>query len=227
MFDFSGYRSGIGNTDPRQFLTVINPLSPKLNQHDVAAKTLVAFDRIAEALRVRQWEIGKNYGLTPLQIKTLQFIDHQDRKEVTVSLLSDSFQMSKPTISETIRILTQKGLVAKERSQTDGRSFRLSLLDEGEAILRQISVYSVPFWEVLRQLPAALQERLFSDIYRILGDLQQEQLIPIQGMCLNCQYFSRKSNGPFCKLLEKPLKKKDLRVDCPEFVAKDGAGSFG
>ena len=147
MFEFSGYRSGIGNTDPRQFSAVIDPLSPKLNQHDVAAKTLVAFDRIAEALRVKQWEVGKNHGLTPLQMKTLQFIDHHDHKGVTVSMLSDNFQMSKPTISETIRILTQKKLVSKERSETDGRSFSLHLLDLGRKVLQEISIYSVPFWE--------------------------------------------------------------------------------
>lgn len=199
------------------FFVVIDPLSPKTNQHDVAAKTLVVLDRIAEALRVKQWAVGKDHGLTPLQMKTLQFIDYHAHREVTVSMLSENFRVSKPTISETIRILHHKELVAKERSINDGRSFRLRLLDQGESILRRVSVYGTPFWEVLKRQSDEAQHRLYADLYRVLNDLQIAGLIPLQGSCTNCRYLSVKEESSYCNLFEKPMLPTELRVDCPEF----------
>ncbi|MEL6143604.1 MAG: helix-turn-helix domain-containing protein, partial [Bacteroidota bacterium] len=110
---------------------------PHLNQADVAAKTLVVFDRIAEVLRVQLWETAKQYGLTPLQIRTLQFIKHRAPDEVTVSLLAETFQLTKPTVSETVRLLVKKQYVEKIRSQEDGRSFVLCVLPTGLRILDQ------------------------------------------------------------------------------------------
>ena len=195
-----------------------NIFDPHQQSDHPASKLLFAFDRIAEVTRVQFWEKATSLGLTPLQIKTLLFLEgHQKDGLNNVSALAREFQLSKPTISETIRLLLKKSLVIKVKDPADGRAYCLELSAAGKKVVSEASTFSQPILGVLNQVEEKEQASLYKHLLDLLSRFQQEGLIPIQRMCSNCQHFTRSDGLSYCSLLELQLKTIDLRVNCPEF----------
>jgi DNA-binding MarR family transcriptional regulator len=195
-----------------------NIFDPQQQSDNSASKLLFVLDRIAEVIRVQLWEKATSLKLTPLQIKTLLFLGgHQKDGLNNVSALAKEFQLSKPTVSETVRLLLKKSLVFKVKDPADGRAYYLELSDAGKKMVNEASTFSQPILDALNQLEGKQQTGLYKPLLDLLARFQKDGLIPPQRMCSNCQHFTQREGGAHCSLLKLQLKTADLRVDCPEF----------
>jgi len=209
---------GIGYAPHSHSIPMPNIFDPQQQSDNPASKLLFAFDRIAEVIRVQLWEKATSLKLTPLQIKALLFLEgHQKDGLNNVSALAKEFQLSKPTISETIRLLLKKSLVIKVKDPADGRAYYLELSAAGQRIVNEASTFSQPILSELNQLEAGQQAGLYEHLLDLLLRFQQRGLIPTQRMCSNCRHFIRHKGFPYCSLLALQLETADLRVNCPEF----------
>ena len=83
-----------------------------LNQNtNTDSKIIASLERIAQAFRVLLWNESKEFSLSPIQIQVLIFLLHHDTDKRKVSFWSGEFNISKATISETVKILEQKKLI--------------------------------------------------------------------------------------------------------------------
>lgn len=106
---------------------------------------------------------GTNSHLTHNQIKILNLIS---RGSSTVDELANCFDVSLPTISESIDGLVKKNLVKKIKSKNDGRVFNLVITSKASIIITDthkqiIKVLNKKFDKLTSKEKQKLQEALF------------------------------------------------------------------
>ncbi|GAB3025290.1 MarR family winged helix-turn-helix transcriptional regulator [Niabella terrae] len=188
----------------------------------IESKIVVSLERIAQSFRVLLWQESKKFGLTPIQIQVLIFLLHHSDEKRKVSYLANEFNMTKATISETIRILEQKRLISKEYEAQDTRSYIIHLTDSGKEIAGQVSRFAQPISTSISGLHPDDKTNLLLSLLDIIRDLKESGVITIQRMCMTCSHYQPLENGTqhFCKLLNQELTATDLRIDCPEHESK-------
>jgi len=189
---------------------------------DLNRKIVISLERISQAFRVLLWNESKQYGLSPIQIQILNFLQTHSKEKRKISYLAKEFDMTKATISDSVKVLFQKSFVEKEFETNDSRSFILHLTPEGEEIARNTSLFVTEIENSIDKLGQSEKENLLLNLLGIIDSLNQSGVISIQRMCFSCSNYLPDYNGNkhFCKLLNKKLNDPELQVDCPEFEAK-------
>ena len=106
------------------------------------SRIIAAMERISQAFRVLLWNESKEFSLSPIQVQVLIFLLHHSEEKRKVSYLADEFNMTKATISDTIKALDQKGLIKKVAEQLDTRSYVIHLTKKGIDIAGKTSVFT-------------------------------------------------------------------------------------
>jgi DNA-binding MarR family transcriptional regulator len=100
-----------------------------LNTED---QIVAALRRISQAIDLWSRYLLQTYGLTSPQLATLREI--QNGTNVTTGTLATALHLSQPTITGIVGRLEQRGLITREKSETDRRSSRASLTEEGAGL---------------------------------------------------------------------------------------------
>ncbi|MCD8538668.1 MAG: MarR family winged helix-turn-helix transcriptional regulator, partial [Leadbetterella sp.] len=108
----------------------------------VESKIVASLERISQAFRVLLWHESKEFSLSPIQVQVLIFLLYHSPEKRKVSYLADEFNMTKATISDTIKTLEQKNLITKEYETHDTRSFIIHLTGKGEDIAGRTSLFT-------------------------------------------------------------------------------------
>lgn len=201
-------------------MSAASPFDPSHhNAHDdVAAKLVVALERIATAYRVMQWNQAKDMGLQPIQLQVLTFLHFHPAKHCTVTALAAEFALTKASMSDTVKSLEQKGLVGRAADPADARSHYLFLTDKGKAEAAAAPHYADAMLPALDGLDAAAKEKLLEGLLSVIQQLHAAGIITVQRMCQTCAHFQPGSAGAahYCRFLQQPLAVAALRLDCPE-----------
>ena len=184
------------------------------------SKIVVALERMAEVIKTLQWEVGKVLQLSPIQIQMMIFIEHHKESLSTVSLLAKEFNLTKPTVSDAIRVLYEKDLVDKIPDATDSRSFSLQLSFKGKRLLEKLEGYLLPLLKQVQSLDMDVKEKLWEGLTKLIFGLNKMGVLQVQRMCFSCKYYDKGDTADYCRLLNTTLYSKDIRIDCPEFEAK-------
>lgn len=189
---------------------------------NVESKIVASLERIAQAFRVLLWRESKEFSLSPIQVQVLIFLLNHNEEKRKVSYLADEFNMSKATISDTIKTLEQKNLIAKEYEQRDTRSYIINLTKKGKDIADTTSLFTKEIRTPINKLHQDDKENLLLSLLNIIRHLNKSGVITIQRMCMSCSYYqvSDKGQKHFCKLLNQNLQTTNLRIDCPEHKLK-------
>ncbi|MFY0688225.1 MAG: winged helix-turn-helix transcriptional regulator [Cyclobacteriaceae bacterium] len=182
-------------------------------QDDLLSKIVVGFERIAESFRVLLWNHAKEVGLSPIQIQILIFINYHRASMCGVSHLAKEFNMTKPTISDAVKVLEQKGLITKEDSAFDSRSHVLVLTEDGKSMVSQTESFANPIKAELEKLGSDDLSSIYTAMSQLIFGLNHKGILQVQRTCYNCRHFG----GNYCNYHEVGLKTGDIRLDCPEF----------
>lgn len=182
----------------------------------IESRIVVALERISEAFRVLLWNESKANSLSPIQIQLLIFIHFHSSEKCKVSYLAKEFNMTKATISDSLRVLLTKDLVNKETDSTDTRSYSLSLTPEGEKIAKKTSFFASSMEKPIEKMDEAQKAIMLNGLLKLIHDLNKTGIITLQRMCLNCSNYQLDNGVHYCKLLKSRLAESELRVDCEE-----------
>jgi len=182
------------------------------------SKIVAALERISQAFRVLLWQESTEFSLTPIQVQVLIFLLHHSDEKRKVGYLADEFNMTKATISDTIKALEQKKLITKEYEKSDTRTYFIHLTKKGKDIADRTSLFTEEIRIPIDKLHPDDKENMLLSLLGIINHLNKSGVITIQRMCLNCAHYRPAGNGKkhYCMLLNKTLHTNDLRVDCPE-----------
>ncbi len=184
--------------------------------HKIESRIVVALERISEAFRVLLWNESKKNSLSPIQIQILIFIHFHDLQKCKVGYLADEFNMTKATISDSVKVLLNKNLITKETDPIDTRSYTISLTDEGKKIVKKASLFASSIEQPIENLTQEQKKIMLNGLLKLIYDLNQSGIITIQRMCFTCSYYESKKGTHYCNLLKSKLKESEIRVDCPE-----------
>jgi DNA-binding MarR family transcriptional regulator len=197
-----------------------SPFDLTHQNNSTESKIIASFERISQAFRVLLWNESKEHALTPLQVQVLIFVLFQDPEKCRVSYLANEFNMTRATISDTVKSLAEKDLISKESDLMDTRSYVIQLTDKGKQVARQTALFTKELKTPLDKLSVEEKENLLLSLINIIHHLTKSGVITIQRMCFTCVYYRENHSGArhYCKLLEQKLENSELRVDCQEHV---------
>jgi len=182
----------------------------------VESKIVVALERISEAFRVLLWNESKENALSPIQIQILIFLLFHSEEQCKVSYLAQEFNMSKATISDSVKLLLQKGLIQKFDDPSDTRSYIIGLTEEGKQTAEKSANFAFAIEKPLGSMNDEQKEAMLSGLLKLIHELNKAGIITIQRMCFTCSHYENTEGKHYCKLLQSKLASTDLRVDCPE-----------
>ncbi len=194
-----------------------SPFNPEQQALDLPLKIVAGLERISEAFKVLVWDKAKELGLSPIQIRLLIFVAYHPPQQCTITHLAQEFNVTKPTVSDAVRVLEAKGLIGKISSATDSRSYSIGLSASGQEIVTQTQAFTGPMTNLVAAYPQKQQERFFEMLSKLIYGLNRHGILSVQRTCFGCRFYDKKPMGDYCMLLEKTLFPPDIRIDCPEF----------
>jgi len=189
-----------------------------VNQQNVGleSKIVVALERISEAFRVLLWNESKENSLSPIQIQILIFLLFHSEEKCKVSYLAQEFNMTKATVSDSVKVLLQKNLVQKIDDESDTRSYSIALTQEGKEVAEKSANFAFAIEKPLHTLTTEQKEIMLAALLQLIGELNKAGIITIQRMCFSCANYRHENGKHFCTLLQTTLMTHELRVDCLE-----------
>ncbi|MEM9361149.1 MAG: MarR family winged helix-turn-helix transcriptional regulator [Bacteroidota bacterium] len=194
--------------------------NPKQQEKDISSKIVAGLERISEVFKVLLWEKAKLVGLSPIQIQLLIFIAFHRQELCNVSHLAKEFNVTKPTISDAIRVLDKKGMVSKDFSSSDNRSYSLRLTDLGQELVATTHDFATPLKAQVDSFNTNQLESLSTTINELIYKLNRTGILTVQRTCYGCTFYRKNTNSDYCNLLQKKLATTEIRLDCPEFEEK-------
>jgi len=186
-------------------------------EHSLPNKIVVGLQRISEAFKVLLWEKAKEFGISPIQIQILIFISYHKEEFCNVSYLAKEFNVTKPTISDAIKVLEKKEMIVKDHSSSDSRSYSIFLSDLGKETVSKTETFANPIKTALGDISGEEQENIFSTLSSLIYQLNQKGILTVQRTCYACKFHTIHGTTDYCNLLQKDLLNQDIRLDCAEF----------
>lgn len=158
---------------------------------------------------------GLEYGLQPIQIEALTYLTRCNRYSDTPQAVTEYLGLTKGTVSQTLKVLEQKGFVKKEQDSHDKRVTHLSPTPQG----RKLIVQSLP----TKSLDSALATtsslqvgKLEENLRVLLRDMQQINDRKTFAACHTCRFNEQHKNGYICGLTQEALSKREVQLICRE-----------
>ncbi len=192
------------------------PFDPYHQNRKLDAKIIVGLERIYEAFRVLLWKEAQSIGISPIQIQLLLFIQHHPPEQNTLSYLAQEFNLTKATLSESVKNLEKKELIQRELNPEDSRSRYLTLSEKGLDIIQESQQFTAVLEKSLQQMNPSQLQNFWDVLSHLLTDLHANETISLQRMCYSCKWLDSEAGSLHCKLLEIDLQRADIRIDCPE-----------
>lgn len=187
---------------------------------DLSEKVVFGLERISEAFKSLIWGKAKTYGLSPIQIQILIFVANHKEELSSVSNLAKEFHVTKPTISDAVKALDQKGYIVKNYSSADSRSYTIFLSDLGKEMLAKTSDYTLPFFKGFEKMEDREIIQLYSTLTKLVFELNRSGILTIQRTCLACKFHELNNNKHHCHLMGKDLAETELMLDCADYEVK-------
>lgn len=194
--------------------------NPAQQEKDISSKIVAGLERVSEVFKVLLWEKAKLVGLSPIQIQILIFISFHKRNLCNVSHLAKEFNVTKPTVSDAIKVLDKKALIIKDFSSSDSRSYSITLSDLGNDMVSQTYDFSNPLKKQIDGFSPSELESLFGTLSQLIYKLNQNGILSVQRTCYGCKFYQKNQEVDYCNLLKKELMTQEIRLDCPEYEEK-------
>ena len=194
--------------------------NPKEQEKNISSKIVAGLERVSEVFKILLWEKAKLVGLSPIQIQILIFITFHKQNLCNVSHLAKEFNITKPTVSDAIKVLDKKGLIIKDFSSSDSRSYYINLSEKGTEIVNQVYDFSNPLKQQIDGFNQAELESLFGTLSTLIYKLNKNGILSVQRTCYGCKFYQKNQDSHYCNLLNKELLNSEIRLDCPEFEQK-------
>lgn len=189
----------------------------EFQQESLTSKIVVGLERLSEVFKVLLWEHAKTIGLSPIQIQILIFVAYHKQTLCNVSHLAKEFNVTKPTVSDAIRVLGKKGYIIKDYSSSDSRSYSILLSDLGKKTVVTTENFANPIRNQLDTIQKNELESLYNSLSNLVYQLNRNGVLTVQRTCFGCKFYNKSHDKDYCDLMQKELLPTEIRLDCPEY----------
>ncbi len=192
--------------------------NPEEQAQNCRARIIAGIERLSTIFRADLQAHSKELGLSPLQIQIVLFIAYHHQSYCNTSTIAQEFAVTKPTVSDAVRVLIEKKILFKQQDNADARAFIFGLTTKGKKLLESLGGLTGYFSETIEAMQQDDINAVWQGILYLMVNLQKTNLIPLR-MCFSCQHFGKDhpdGTPHYCHLMEKSLTINNIRIDCPE-----------
>jgi DNA-binding MarR family transcriptional regulator len=195
---------------------------PYFEEHTepIPARIAAGLSKLGLAMKHQAWQQANEEGLSATQGQILAEL--VGRGPLTGKELSERLGVTLPTISDSVRVLVEKSLVTKSQDPRHPRASLLTPTKKGAALGARARSWPEFMATAVAELAPEEQRAFLAGVIKMIRTLQEQGLIPLNGMCVTCTNFRpnvREGASPHhCALVDAPLAGEQLRLDCPEHV---------
>ncbi len=165
-------------------------------------------DRLSRISAAEHW-VG---DLNPAQLAALSYLAKANQYSRAPSQVAEYLSAMRGTVSGTLKALTRKGLVEEQKSETDRRRTSYSLTAKGQDAFD----FETSIGAALAQMDKRQVDQLAQNLKGFVKELLRARGDRSFGVCATCQHHHRKSNAPYCALLNVPLARPETTQICFE-----------
>lgn len=184
----------------------------------IEKRIATGLQKLGLAMKHQAWSQSSQAGLSPTQGQILAMLGVEGL--LTGSELAMRLGVTLPTVSDSVRVLVDKGMVAKQPDPRHPRASLLALTGAGRTLADQLSSWPDFLSTAAAELSEVEQEAFLGGVVKMIRALQVKGLIPTSRMCVSCTHFRPHAHpGPLphhCAFVDAPMADRHLRVDCAE-----------
>lgn len=173
-------------------------------------------ERIGNLLRTDTRKSGVEKGLQPVQLEALHYLSSCNRYSNTPAAVADYLGLTKGTVSQTLGVLENAGMIEKRPDLKDRRVVHLQLTDLGEALIGDL-IPPKAWKSAMKLIPESEQDSILDTLKRVLRSLQKANQLRSFGVCKTCRHHRVESDGAHrCALTLELLQSADIDKICRE-----------
>lgn len=193
--------------------------------YDMEDTIILTIEKLSRAWRYLLWDWGKKYGLTPLQIQVIAYLSPGSGKTSCITEIAKEFDLSKPTVTETIHSLEKKKLVSRIISPRDRRGYAIFLSPAGKKMVEKLSSWKIRVKERIEKISYEKKENALIFLMELIVSLKESGIIQEGRTCINCGNFIQDAYpgsllSHFCKFQDRPVSNSQLRINCERYTEK-------
>ncbi len=187
------------------------------NSEPIERRIATGLHKLGLAMKQQTWREAAEDGLSPTQGQILVALA---KEPLTGSELSRGLGVTLPTISDSVRVLVEKGFVDRRPDPRHPRASLLTLTAAGRRRATRASAWPEFMASAVSSLSEPEQSAFLSGLLKMIRTLQENGQIPTSRMCVTCVHFQPNAHGGptphHCAFVDAPMAGDHLRVDCPE-----------
>ncbi|MBM4059799.1 MAG: winged helix-turn-helix transcriptional regulator [Planctomycetes bacterium] len=169
-------------------------------------------ERLGNLLRSEARRLGAERELQPVQAQALAYLARCNRYSNSPQAVAEYLGLTKGTVSQTLQVLQQRGLVQATPDPDDARRVHLQPTAKGRRMATRL---------VAGELAAVLDGPahagdLAARLERLLVDLQRARGGRTFGVCRTCHHFRPGAGDARCGLTDEPLATEQTSRICRE-----------
>lgn len=168
------------------------------------------------------WAEDADSELTAAQWAALRFLARANRVSRTPSAFASFQATTRGTASQCLKSLVDKGFLARQRSETDGRSVRFEVTDLGRDQLARDPLRHLI--TAIERLEASSRAGLVHALASLTADLANLRSAPAFGTCNACAHYTAgRGDTGYCDCVAVDLAPDDVGKLCVHFEHTGGA----
>jgi len=181
-------------------------------------------DRIAELVvhlgRACRSEDGQS-DLTAAQWTCLRFFARANASTRTPSAFAGFHATTRGTASQIIKSLERRSLIARHRSESDGRSVRFDLTGSGRALLAVDPMGELH--GLLGAVEVAERQAFLAMLSRLASSLAAMKNARAFGTCRDCTHFTPANDSGFCACMAAQVGADEIGKLCGSYHSQAGS----
>lgn len=152
--------------------------------------------------------------LQPTQFSALMYLARCNRYSDTPLAVAEYLGLTKGTVSQSLKILENKGFICKVQDDRDKRSVHLELTKSARLLVESVMP---PAFLVSAEMGMGKRAReLERLLIELLQEIQRAEDVSSFGLCGSCRHHEVSDEGEFCDLTGQPLAEQEFDLICVE-----------
>ena len=172
-------------------------------------------ERLGNLVRVDVRAVCHEYGVRPAQLEVLRFLTQCNRYSDTPQAVTEFLGLTKGTVSQTINVLEQKGLLRKRDDVADKRLVHLKPTAKGVRLVER-AVPAKSLVRGLEDLPGSGSQVVEKVLRDLLQSLQRANGYKTFAPCHTCRFNQKRKGRYVCGLTREPLSEREVELVCRE-----------
>ena len=172
-------------------------------------------ERLGNLVRADVRAVCNDYGVRPVQLEVLRFLMQCNRYSDTPQAVTEFLGVTKGTVSQTIKVLEQKGLLVKNDDVADKRLVHLKPTLKGRRMVER-TVPAKSLVSGLQHLADTESETLEKVLRELLQSIQKANGYKTFAPCHTCRFNQQHDGRYLCGLTQEPLMDREVLLICRE-----------